>query len=169
MRFFTPDLFIAFNSSDEEEADRANEEWEEALQAYRKHLDDLRDQMPSQVKNLTTLCLHDAEILAAEQPIVPCIPLSPIEPFPFWARFSILSVRQGNDISSLIYVLWDQVCTHQPSESWPFSKLRKHWLYDEVDVSPTHRGTFLHRILLSDGSIMEIPFLSALNPQRSIE
>ena len=65
-------------------------------------------------------------------------------------------------IFSLFFVLWDRVRRHQSIESWPFSKLRTHWLYDEVDVAPIGRGMFLHRVLLSDGTVIEIPFVSAL-------
>jgi hypothetical protein len=162
MKFFTPELFVRFNSADDEEADCANEEWEAAILAYRKHLDGLRDLMPSQVKRLADLCLHDAEVLAREQRIEPFFLLTPFEPFPFWSGLVILSIRQNNEIISLIYSLWDRLREYMPNENWPFSKLRTHWLYDEVDVSPNHRGMFLHRVLLSDGTIMEIPFLSAL-------
>jgi hypothetical protein len=162
MKFFTPELIIKFNSSDDEEADRANEEWEAAIRAYREHLDGIRDQMPSQVKKLAGLCLHDAELLACEERTEPFFPGSQFEPFPFWFGSAILSIRQGNKIISLIYVLRDRVRTYASSEEWPFSKLRTHWLYDEVDVSPNRREVFLHRVLLSDGVIMEIPFLSAL-------
>jgi hypothetical protein len=41
MRFFTPELYCLFNSANEEEADRAEEAWESALQAYRNHLEGL--------------------------------------------------------------------------------------------------------------------------------
>jgi hypothetical protein len=162
MKFFTPELFIKFNSSDDEEADRADEEWEAAIRAYRRHIDGLRDRMPSQVKKLAGLCLHDAELMACEQPVEPFFPLTPFEPFPFWSSFAILSVKQEHNIMTLFYVLWDRVRRYASREEWPFSKLRTHWLYDEVDVSPSHHGMFLHRVLLSDGVIMEIPFLSIL-------
>src|SRR3954467_10228942 len=107
MKFFTPELFLKFNSSDHEVADRADEEWEEAIGAYRKHLDGLSDQMPSQVKQLANLCLHDAELLAWEQPIEAFFEL-----LPFRTGFAILSIRQGDEIVSLIYVLWDRVRKH---------------------------------------------------------
>jgi hypothetical protein len=162
MKFFTPELFVRFNSADDDKADRADEEWEEAIRAYREHLDGLRDQMPSQVEKLAGLCLHDAEVLACEQPVEPFFPLSPFEPFPFWTGFAILSLRRGNEIVSLIYMLWDRLREHAASEDWPFSKLRTHWLYDELDVSPNRHGMFVHRVLLSDGTVMEIPFVSAL-------
>jgi len=140
MKFFKPELFIRFNSADDDEADRADEEWEAAISAYREHLDGLRDQMPSQVKILAGLCLHDAELLACEQKIEPFFPISPFEPFPFWSGIAILSIRKGDEIISLIYALWDRVLEHPPEGEWPFSKLRTHWLYDEVDVSPNQRG-----------------------------
>jgi hypothetical protein len=157
MKFFTPELYMRFNSSDNEVADRADEDWETAIAAYREHLDGLRDVMPPSVKELADLCLHDAELLAWEQPIEPLF-----EFLPFRTGFAILSMRQGDEIVSLIYVLWDRVRKHALREDWPFSKLRTHWLYDEIDVCPYQRGMFLHRVLLSDGTIMEIPFLSAL-------
>ena len=162
MRFFTPELFFRFNASDDEEADRADEDWEAAIRAYRHHLDGLRDQMPSQVKKLAELGLHDAEILACEQPIEPSFLPFPFEAMPFWSGFAILSLRREDAIVSLIYVLWDRVREHPSGGAWPFSKRRTHWLHDEIDVPGTHRGRFLHRVLLSDGTILEIPFLSAL-------
>ena len=162
MRFFTPELFIKFNSPDDVVADRADEDWETAIREYRSHLEGLRNQMPSQVKKLAGLSLHDAEILACELPIERFLALSDLQPFPFWFGFAILSVKQGDEIFSLFYVLWDRVRRHQSIESWPFSKLRTHWLYDEVDVAPIGRGMFLHRVLLSDGTVIEIPFVSAL-------
>jgi hypothetical protein len=169
MKFFTPELFIKYNSSDDDEADRADEKWEAAIRAYREHLAGLRDQMPSQVKKLADLCLHDAEFLACDQPTEPFFPSLSFEPFAFWSGFAILSIRQGNKIVSLIYLLWDRVRKYEPCEEWPFSERRTHWLYDEVDVSPNERRLFFHRVLLSDGVIMEIPFHSALIHSFSLE
>jgi hypothetical protein len=161
MRFFTPELFIRFNSDDDKVADRADEDWESAIREYRSHLDGLRDQMPAQVKKLAGLCFHDAELLTSEESIEPVFSV-PFEPLPFWSGFAILSLKQGDEIVSLIYVLWDRIRRYESKENWPFSKLRRHWLYDEVDVAPTHRGWFLHRVLLSDGIVIEIPFVSIL-------
>ncbi len=154
MKFFTPDRFIKFNSLDDEEADRADEDWETALRDYRKHLDGLRDQMPAPVKELAKLDLHDAELLAVERKA------ETWGFFPLHIELAILSLKQGDEVRSLIYFLWDQVRQSRSKASWPFSKQHKHWLYDEVDTSPSHRGAFLHRVLLSDGTVMEIPFVS---------
>lgn len=163
MRFFTPELYVRFNSSDDEEADRANEAWETALSEYREHLDGLRDRMPSQVRKLAELCLHDAELLACEQAVEPHFPIPPFEPFgmpPFWSALAIVSAKQDDKIASLIYLLWDRIREYPSPEGWPFSKARTHWLYDEVDLASGQRGAFLHRVLLSDGRVLEIPFVS---------
>jgi hypothetical protein len=161
MKYFTPELYLRCNSGDDEEADRAIEEWESAIRAYREHLDGLIDQMPSQVRSLADLCLHDAEILAREDPIVPHSLLPKLGPFAFWSGFAILSMRQGRQVVSLIYVLSDRIREHL-SEGWPFSKQRIYWLYDEADISLRHQGMFFHRVFLSCGTTLEIPFHSVL-------
>lgn len=107
MRFFTPDLFLRFNSPDDEVADEADSAWEIALIDYRKHLDGIRDRMPSQVRTLAELCLHDAELLACEQAVDPHFPF-PLDPSgmqPSWSAIAIESVRHGDSIASLIYLL----------------------------------------------------------------
>lgn len=162
MRFFTPDLFIRFNSADDEEADRADEEWEAAIAAYRQHLESIRDQMPSHVGKLATLNLHDAELLDAEQPTEAATTPGLSKLFGGWSGLAEMSVRQGNDIFSLVYAVWDGIRRHQPQGPWPFSAQRKHWLYDEVDVASGRPGAFVHRILWSDGTVLEIPFVLIL-------
>lgn len=164
MKFFTPDLYLRFNSPDDAEADRADAEWEDAIRRYRGHLEGLRDRMPSPVCRLAELCLHDAEVLAREQQIEPFFPVAPSEPFPFpsWFGFAIVSLRQDGAIVSLIYSLWDRVRERPADETWPFSKDRPRWLYDEIDLVTPERGLFLHRVLLSDGCVLEVPFLSVL-------
>jgi hypothetical protein len=162
MRFFTPDLYVRFNSSDDEDADRANAAWELALSEYRKHLDGIRDRVPSPVRKLAELCFHDAELLACEQTVEPHFPF-PIEPFgmpSLWSAMAVVSVKQDDTITSLIYLLWDRLREQPSPDGWPFSKASTHWLYDEVDLAAGHRGGFVHRVLLSDGRVLEIPFVS---------
>ena len=155
MRFFTPDLYVRFNSSDEEEANEADGAWENAILEYRKHLDGIRDRLPSQVGKLADTCLHDAELLAYDRVVEPAS-LPPHEPM------AILSIKREDGIVSLIYILWDRIRESPPQRDWPFSKLRTHWLYDEVDTVLSQREKFLHRILLSDGRVLEIPFRSVV-------
>ena len=163
MRFFTPELYTRFNSSDDSVADHANEAWENALQEYRRHLDAIRDQMPSQVRTVADLNLHDAELLGFEQDVQSAFPFpEPSSATPRWSAVAILSLRQDAVMRSLIYVLWDRVREHPAEDDWPFSKSRKHWLYDELDVVPGRPGLFRHRVLFSDGGVTEIPFVSVI-------
>lgn len=156
MRFFTPELYVQFNSSNEEEADRADQAWEAAIQEYHLHLKDIWDRLPSQVRQLTELCLHDADLLACHQETEPLFSGTS------WSAVAVLSLKQGEQVTTLFYSLWDRLREFPPRRDWRFSKARKHWMYDEVDVVDTQRGFFVHRILFSDGGIVEVPFVSVL-------
>lgn len=164
MQYFTPELFVRFNSTDEDVANEADEAWETAVLEYRKHLDSIRDGMTSQVRKLTDLCLHDAELLAFDQNVEPTFsaPFEPLGSFPLWSAMAILSVKQDSKIVTLMYLLWDRVRERSSQPDWPFSKRRTHWLYDEIDTVDNHPGAFVHRILLSDGRVLEIPFVSVI-------
>jgi hypothetical protein len=172
MRFFTPELYVRFNSSDDDEADNANIEWEKAIEQYERHLAKFRDRLPAHVRKLTELSLHDAEVLARGEKIqagTQQMPLDSPAPFvfPMWTALAVVTVRNEETVRSLIYSLWDHIRTHEFKGKWPFSKEREHWLYDELDVvtspqEPLFRGAFLHRVLLSTGTILEIPFTSVI-------
>lgn len=161
MRFFTPELYLQFNSSDESVANRADEEWERAVNEYKLHLETLRDGMPSQVRKISELCLHDAEVLGMDFQSFSPLPQA-LWPVPFWSALAILSLKQDNTVQSLIYTLWDRVREYPGPKDWPFAKSPKLWLYDEIDPAKDGRGMFLHRALFSDGSIVEVPFVSAI-------
>jgi len=166
MKYFTPQLYQRFNSSNDEDADRANEEWEEAILAYNRQLDGIREWMPSPVRKLSELCLHDAELLSSveEMQVASIVDDGPFPfPLPFWSALAVLTAKQDGKLFTLIYSLWDDVRIYAPPEDWRFSKLREHWLYDELDQAPERQRPFyLHRILLSTGRVVVIPFVSAV-------
>lgn len=160
MQFFTPELFVRFNSPDEAQADQADADWEAAVAEYRRHLQGLEDQMPSRVKRLAKLSLHDTELLGVNEDMEP-MPSWQLEPF--WFAMAIVSLKRDNELLSLIYVLWDRLGECEAPERWPFSSQRPHWLYDEIHQAPGHDGArFIHRVLVSDGRVLEIPFLTVL-------
>jgi hypothetical protein len=41
MKFFTPELYIRYNSKEDAEADRADEDWEKSIRNYKSHLETL--------------------------------------------------------------------------------------------------------------------------------
>jgi hypothetical protein len=146
MRFFTPELYLRFNSADDEVADCADSEWESAVRRYRTRLEDVRPHLPADARRLSELNLHDAEWIrnnstAGMMPKLFCPAL----------------LRRGNDATFLIYELWDSVREISARTGWPFSKGPTYWLYDEMDMA-SESGEFWHRILLSDGRVFEIPF-----------
>jgi len=65
-------------------------------------------------------------------------------------------------VQLLGYFLAGRAKLHPPPSSWPFSAERKHWLYDELEAPAGAAGPFTHRILFSDGNVLEVPFRDVL-------
>jgi len=164
MRFFTPELYARFNSAKRDEADKADEQWESAIRGYRKHLDRIRERLAPEVRELADLCLHDAELLSPDQSLQPLVSvrLESVGPEALWRAISVMPLKQDRELMTLVYVLFDRIRHRPPPRGWRFSKLRPHWLYDEIDLDALQAGHFLHRVLLSDGRTLEIPFISAV-------
>jgi hypothetical protein len=165
MKFFTPELYLRFNSPDDREADLADEAWEASIRSYRSHLDSFRDSMPPRVLELADrLCPHDAELLAlrADRFDSHSDPTSPLP------AATICLEREGEMIN-IDYLLWGEVTQSPFHGTWPNSPTRVHWLFDEVDLDDQGlgpaglvAGRYWHRILLSDGRSLAIPFTDAI-------
>jgi hypothetical protein len=160
MRFFKPGLYMRYNSDDDVIADRADGEWEKAIRAYKKHLETFSAQMNERVKSVAeTLCLHDAEILSFQ----PGVPVHPFFQPPFSPGVATISLESDGKIVNFFYILWEEVGESPAPRGWPFSPLRVHWLYDEIDrVEAPWPSLYWHRILLSDGRVISIPFTDVI-------
>ncbi|WP_435008311.1 hypothetical protein P12x_005555 [Tundrisphaera lichenicola] len=170
MKFFTPELYLRFNSSDDREADLADQAWEDSIRAYRASLDLSRGSMPPRVCELAEqLCLHDAELIALR--VDKCDPRAdPASPPPA----ATICLKDGETIIHIDYLLWDEVVQRPFRGPWPNSPERVHWLYDEVDVDgevddPEMPAPprYWHRILLSDGRSLAVPFTDAITSRFS--
>jgi hypothetical protein len=162
MRFFTPELYRAFNSQDEDTADRANEAWEKAIRAYQRHLAAICERLPQPSRSILETNYHDWELIACDQSA---------EPHAFYRRdagwsdplvadVGIVSLSSGGVVNSLFYILWDHLrwCPEPQGEKAEHPV----WLYDELDVAHELEPQFVQRILFSDMSVLEIPFTSVL-------
>jgi hypothetical protein len=166
LRFFTPELYIRFGSDDDVEADAADEAWEAAIKAYHQHLRAIRKKLPRSAIALSELCLHDWELLAFDKQ-----DLNADEFFPNHASVAVrpelraagLSLQNGRLIIDLIYILADRIQKSRGRKHKQFSDGNdKLWLYDEVDAYDEIPGASVHRILLSDGSEVKIPFFTVV-------
>jgi hypothetical protein len=166
MKYFTPELYVRFNSPDEKVADRADREWEDHIEKYEQYLNGVRDRLPTQIRKLTELHNHDARILSRVEEIQAgrSFPFREF-PFPFptsWSAVSVVALKTDETIRSLIYSLWDRTRVRPYDGEWPFSKEAEHWMYDELDFDLDYPGACLHRVLLSSGAELEIPFTSVI-------
>ena len=167
MRFFTPELYVSFNSSDDDEADRANGIWEVAIQQYQRHVDGFRLAMPYQLRNLSDLCLHDAELVSVQYGALldvkeeASVDLQTSKS-PANHAVLLITLQMDQEAILLIYFLWECVRQSPPVQPWPFSRSHIHWLYDEFDLASDRRDCFWHRILVSNGLVIEIPVRDVL-------
>ena len=114
MKFFTPELYIRFNSTDDAEADRADEDWEKAIRDYKKHLAKHSEDMNDRVKDLAeNLCLHDAELLSIQADV----PSSYTPPLFFPFPVATISLRDNGNITNLVYFLWSEIGQSRPEEA----------------------------------------------------
>ena len=173
MKFFTPELYLRYNSGDDAEADRADEDWEAAIRDYRRHLGSIREELPPRARELAeVLCLHDAELFALR-----CDPPRPAhEPEGMPYPVATILLRQGDLFVSIDYLLWGPAIEIPGPGGWPKASSPVCWLYDEVDSVADEilraRGDgrpLWHRILFSDGRSLAIPFLDVIVNRFSAE
>ena len=151
-KFFTRELYVKFNSLNEQEADEADVEWERAVRDYRAHLASLAKRLPTDVEQLSTLCLHDAELIDAEELFLTRLSDSAVVG---------VKLREDDDLWRayfILYSLFEEVREVAPPPKWPYPDAPFQWMYDEVDVSEGRRKRFIHRIMLSDGRVVVVPF-----------
>ena len=155
MKYFTPELYLLYNSNDDKVADQAQESWDQAIDEYKRYLKDHRGKMPSKVRMLAEkCCFHDSPLLSwqTHEPSGSSKSASP--------RVLTLGLHQGNEMVVLYYFLTDSPKESRRPRNWPFSHERKHWLYDEIAI--TAAAVFMHQILWSDGSELAIPFADVI-------
>lgn len=62
MKFFTRDLYRRCHSSDESIVSAASEEWEQANEAYERHLAVIDSELAPHMREFAELLLHDAKV-----------------------------------------------------------------------------------------------------------
>lgn len=142
MQYFTPELYLKLNSSDSRTVDLAMEQWERAIGSYKKHLERVRRDLPPRARSIAKSSFHDWRLRGARNPL---------------PALALIVLEHDKAIALLSYSLSDPVRELKPPKRWPASKGDVYWLYDELD---TREGTFVHRILFSDGTELQISFSS---------
>jgi hypothetical protein len=149
MKYFTPELYVEFNSDDPGVADRAEADWEKATAEYHKHVRKISRRLTGKTRELAeSTCLHDAAFLGYLK--VP-VPKSSGE-------LAVVAAEKGDDVLLLIYVLAEEPSLSEPHQADVFSDIAVLWLYDEVDV--TDRGVYSHDILSSNGRVLSVKFVA---------
>jgi hypothetical protein len=157
MKYFTPERYLRLGKLDDEGAFlAAQQQWEEALAAYRQHLQQIRAELPKGMRRLVeSVYLHDARILSMHQTE---------EKF-------VITLQPESDPRRLVvlgYTLVEEPLIEQQALPTDRQSSPVEWLYDELDLDrpegprglPVSAGepTFRHNILLSNGWEVTIRF-----------
>jgi len=150
VRYFTPELYLKLQSSDEKTLHAGAQGWERAIEAYARHLEKIRAQLPPEVLAFGQSNFHDWRLLM------------------FWpdaygeapANGLIMLLQHRKDIAVLSYSLTTLVERIDPPREWDMPLDRVYWLYDELDLGARGTKSFTHRILLTDGTTLLINFSS---------
>jgi hypothetical protein len=175
MNFFTLDLYHRFNSPDVDEAVRADADWEDAIVRYKDYLRTYRDDLPPGAKKLAEeVNLHDAEVLKIGSGYLATgLPYSsayfgaqtPVQiPYTIVSHMAaqlVIVLRVADEISIIIYSLWNWTEPQVWGARAPADPL--YWLYDEIVPDQHLPRHFWHRILFSDESIFNIPFIDCVH------
>jgi len=149
MKYFTPQLYVDFNSGDAAVADRADARWEQAMAKYRNRVRTIGPQLPDSVRELAEkACLHDARYLGYTKTPVPNS----------GGETAMVALQQDRNIVLLFYVLAAEPALSHAHPADVFAQHDVHWLYDEVDVGPD--GVYEHEILLSNGRVLSLRFVA---------
>jgi hypothetical protein len=145
MKYFKPELFLAFNSENARTANQASQAWDAAVAAYDQYLKSIRKRLPAAALKLSKLYLHDSEYLDFGED-------SPSSE----NRVAHLTIRREGQTLLLLYFLLEPPLVTEPITDHVFSEQAVHWLYDELElVSSTDIS---HEILFSNGRIYRFRF-----------
>lgn len=144
MKYFTPELLEELNQQMGNEnwtlANSAMQRWNKNSTAYDKRLKTIRSRVASSVLDCVEQnCWHDAQVLNLS--------------YQDQDKLALLLV-QGDQLHVLICTLSGAPTLTSPASPPAFASVGLFWLYEELDVD--HGATVL-RVLLSDGSELEIP------------
>jgi hypothetical protein len=156
MKFFTPDLYVRFNSRDEDAALEAHEEWERRIKRYQRRYKKIEPQLPPMLRKFhDEQCLHDADVFAPAL-LSGNAPWKPPEVVIVAQQINTLFPEFVNTLAILQYTITTDPVIEVPVQSEVFNRVQPIWLYEEVDV--VEPGIFSHEILISDGRVIKLLF-----------
>ena len=159
MKFFTPERYLQLgNLGDEQAFLTAQQQWEEALTAYDKHLQAIRKELPRSLRSLVeSVYLHDARVLTMHQ----------ID------QEFFITLQPPSDPDRLVVIGYSLVEEPRVEQAvLPAERRREpiEWLYDELTLdrpegprglpAPPGKPTLRHNILLSNGWEVKLRFRS---------
>src|SRR5260370_18021578 len=146
MKYFTPELYLRGQSTDNGVNREVDCLWEQAVEAYERPLQDIRGEMPDHIRRFNALVLHDAEvrIIASQEDKFLMVLRQDIPP---------------RDLVFLTYELVAEPAIERSVLTREHSSQVMHFMYDEFDVVHEDRQNyFTQSILFSNGWEIALKF-----------
>lgn len=145
MKYFTPDLVVAYGSDDTDTWREAERRWDAAGEAYEAHLAGLRGDLPAGLRRLADgYRLHDATIRAMGSQD---------------GAFVIVLQVEGPP-QPLLTLTYDLVAEPEIEQEVLPTGYRSggpvEWQYDEIERLPGRSAGWQHSILLSNGWVVTL-------------
>jgi hypothetical protein len=148
MKYFAPELLARCRSLDDDVAEAAAAEWEQAINAYNRRLEEIRRHLPLGARQvLKHIALHDAQLLTINR--------AGRELFLTFRLSGSAGKPAGGVELHYSLVRPAELIHHEPpaQTNGPFTR----WvLYDEWAMSETQPEAFSHRLLLTGGLELRI-------------
>jgi hypothetical protein len=150
VKYFTPELLARCRSLDEDVAEAADEEWEQAIAAYRQRLQEIRKSLPLGARQLLKhVTLHDAQLLTINR--------AGKELFLTFRLAGSANKPAGGVELHCTLTRPAELHTHEPQP--PNGPTTRWLLYDEFDLPHDRQETgFAHSLLLAGGLELRIAF-----------
>lgn len=148
MKYFTRDLYRRCRSTDETVLNAACEEWEQANEAYERHLAAIEPELPPQIREFSALLLRDAEVQSIAQDQEDTL--------------LILVLHKKIPPQDLVILCYD---LDEDPIIEPFSDAPKDWTrpttldFDELDIVNDTKGkVYSQSIVFGNGWLMRLRF-----------
>jgi hypothetical protein len=157
MKYFTPELYLRGQSTDDAVVEAAEDAWEQAILDYRKHCDAIAPQLSETLRQFreSHLCLHDAEVFGLAKLSMTTLP---------WRFQDVVLLAKpekwGEEPEKLLFLHFgltaEPVVERWEPDQSKQSGDRVFWLYEEIDVvSP---GVFSLEIMFHNGLLLKLQF-----------
>jgi hypothetical protein len=149
MKFYTAEMVNRWNEDVQgTNKDVYDREWEEAQDAYDKHIQSITDDLSYSVRKFTDAVLHDETLISVPK----------VNNFGAGDEFTVVTVSKRDGLLHVVTWVLDEIPKLKFNDGKGFDLKDRMgvWLYDEVGING--EGKYTHNVLFSNGMELAVVF-----------